>query len=269
MAAPTILFRKDYSTEDELDIAKQYFHVVEYRAECQDQLVIPRYSALPYYKELEYDLLLHNCHMINSLREHRWIADFEWYNELREFTPETWFDHNFHECTHHGPFVVKGRTNSKKLYWSSQMFAPTRRDAIKVAGLLTQNEYLAQQGIVYRKYEPLVTLEEGLNGLPFSHEFRFFFLRNKMLCNGFYWSSASRVDYPTPEAAIELAHKVAGIAMQYANFFVVDVAEKASGGWTLIELNDGQMSGLSECDPHELYKNLAESLITLDEASDG
>jgi hypothetical protein len=43
-------------------------------------------------------------------------------------------------------------------------------------------------------------------------------------------------------------------------FFAVDVAERAAGGWTLIEINDGQTSGLCEVDPHELYARLAEEL---------
>jgi hypothetical protein len=36
----------------------------------------------------------------------------------------------------------------------------------------------------------------------------------------------------------------------------MDIAKTQSGEWIVIELNDGQMSGLSENDPNVLYKNL-------------
>lgn len=51
------------------------------------------------------------------------------------------------------------------------------------------------------------------------------------------------------------------VAMVVSNiqgaFFTVDVAEKMDGTWTVIEIGDGQVSGLAiEQDPAELYNNL-------------
>jgi hypothetical protein len=43
-------------------------------------------------------------------------------------------------------------------------------------------------------------------------------------------------------------------------YYVIDVAKTAAGKWILIELNDGQMSGLSDNDPDVLYSNLKKSL---------
>jgi hypothetical protein len=45
-----------------------------------------------------------------------------------------------------------------------------------------------------------------------------------------------------------------------ANFYAVDVAQTVAGDWIVIELNDGQMSGLSENDPEILYCNLLETV---------
>jgi len=41
-----------------------------------------------------------------------------------------------------------------------------------------------------------------------------------------------------------------------SNFYVIDVAKTQSGEWIVIELNDGQFSGLSAIDPNDLYMNL-------------
>jgi len=46
----------------------------------------------------------------------------------------------------------------------------------------------------------------------------------------------------------------------YANFFVLDMAETADGRWIVVEVNDGQMSGLSMCNPEELYANMADAI---------
>lgn len=43
----------------------------------------------------------------------------------------------------------------------------------------------------------------------------------------------------------------------HINFFVMDVARTEDGKWLLIELNDGQMSGLSENNPEVLYSKLS------------
>jgi glutathione synthase/RimK-type ligase-like ATP-grasp enzyme len=40
------------------------------------------------------------------------------------------------------------------------------------------------------------------------------------------------------------------------SFYAIDVAETESGDWVVIEINDGQMSGLSCNSPKDLYFNL-------------
>jgi hypothetical protein len=45
------------------------------------------------------------------------------------------------------------------------------------------------------------------------------------------------------------------------NFYTIDLALTEKNRWILIELNDGQMAGLSENDPNELYCNLAKAMV--------
>lgn len=83
-----------------------------------------------------------------------------------------------------------------------------------------------------------------------------------MLAKGYYWgsypelASLAQWDHKAEALLNEAAQRVA----QEATFFVLDVAETATGDWIVIEINDGQMSGLSLCDPHELYSNLAKQV---------
>ena len=245
-----ILFRKDLDTEEEFRIAKLYFPVVESRMNIYDSLVLARYSALPFYNELEEDLIYNDSKLINSYRQHKYIADFEYYWDIEDLTPKTYF--RLHEVPEGGPYVVKGVTNSRKFEWNTLMFAKDKRRAIEIACDLRKDSMIQQQEIIVREFIPLEKVEDGLNGMPMSNEWRFFCLYDKIVSYGFYWTIAEEQGKLEQEA-IELVNKVVDRVKNNVNFFVVDVAKKEDGGWIVIELNDGQQSGLSGNDPHILY----------------
>lgn len=251
---PIILFRKDIDSEEEFEIAKNYFNVVESRMEIKDSLVIPRYSALPFYKELENDLEYYNSKLINSYKQHKYIADFEYYNNIEDLTPKTYF--KLDEVPDGGPYVVKGKTNSRKFDWNTMMFAKDRRRAIEIACDLRKDSMIQQQDVIVREYVPLKKLDEGVNGLPFSNEWRFFCLGNNILSLGFYWTISETIG-EMDNIGFGLVEEVIKRVKDKVNFFVVDIAEKENGGWIVVELNDGSMSGLSNNDPNLLYNNLA------------
>jgi len=57
---PVVLFRGSLAEKGEYECASKYFDIVQYRSDLHcNELVIPRYSALPYYKELEYEVTHH------------------------------------------------------------------------------------------------------------------------------------------------------------------------------------------------------------------
>jgi len=258
---PVLLFREEETLKGELQEAEKHLSVCKKRTECKNNLVVGRYSVLPYYKELERDLESNNCYLINSYDQHRWIADFEYYEVLKDYTFESWDDNNFYQCKHPGPFVVKGKTNSRKHRWNKSMFAETKRQASELAIELAYDSLIGPQGVIYRKYVPLKRLETGLYDLPITNEWRFFYLGDKRLAHGYYWSNADDVSKGTiDEVGLNFADEVAKIVSKHVNFFVLDIAEKEEGGWVLVEVNDAQMSGLSEVDPKELYANLAKEI---------
>lgn len=254
---PVILFRREIAFEGELLVAQKYFTVYEQRCAIpEDSLVFGRYSVLPYYKELEKDLLLRNCRLANTYEQHRWIADFEYYQDLQEYTPESWDDTNFYRCQHPGPFVVKGKTNSRKHNWNTHMFAKDKRAAIDIASELIKDSMIGCQGIIYRKFVPLKVLGQGINGLPYANEWRCFYYKGERISYGYYWSISDNIPTTMDLGGLEFADEVAKKAAEFVDFFVLDVAEKEEGGWTLIEVNDAQCSGISENDPYILYHKL-------------
>ena len=262
----SVLFRHSFENEQEEQICSEYFKTINHRTDVAPRVgewrgkhtVIGRYSVLPYYKELCYDLAQYSHYLINSLAEHLYISEFSYYEDIKEYTFPSWREHEFHTCRDNGPFVVKGATNSKKNQWDTLMFAPTKKDAIEIGCDLKCDGLLGQQEIIYRKYVPLVALSESITGLPFTNEWRFFLYGETILCSGYYWSNADYIPEFTPHEATTLVCKVAPLVSPNCPFYVVDVGEDVDGRWWVVELNDGQMSGLSCCDPHQLYSLLRE-----------
>lgn len=260
--------RTSLAEENEKEIAKKYFQVYETRASVPPgSLVVGRYSVLPFYKELEEDLKINNSSLINTFRQHNWIANVkEWYEDLQHLTPKTWFDLS---CLPDagGPFVLKGQTNSKKFMWKTHMFAKNKQEAIQVYGRLLEDSLIGQQEICIRQYVPLKKLADGLNGLDVTEEYRLFVLDGKVISGGFYWSNYIE-DLPEDvqksltwgNIPQDFLNNVLTNIGSNARFLVVDIARQQDGNWMVVELNDGQFSGLSENHPEVLYKNLQESL---------
>lgn len=232
-------------------------------------ICIPRYSALPYYDELERDVTKAGAQLLNTHRQHRYAADVLSYaKDLGGLTPKTWAMPSDVPIDEPGAFILKGATNSKKFLWSTQMFSKDRASIMQVYNRLLDDTMIGQQAIYIRKYVPLRTFMKGLWDLPITREFRFFVYNGKLLSGGYYWAS----HYEDVQTLVSLdlldardtppGFLLDAIAKVKDNipFFAIDVAETADNNWIVIELNDGQQSGLSMNSPYVLYKNLWEGL---------
>lgn len=266
---PVILYRGGSECMDveELEAATTHFPCIRSRMEIEkDQLVIGRYSVLPFYRELEQDVLSVGSKLVNSYAQHLYVADLQnWVADLGSLTPKTW-DSLQHLPEKGGPYVLKGETNSKKFQWATHMYAHDRSAACDVYGRLCEDGLIAQQKIYIREFVPLTTYFYDVVGLPVTREFRFFVYNGEILCGGYYWSSHADVleerikaeELDPANVPRAFLNKVTRKVGKKVMFYALDVAETATGDWIVIELNDGQMSGLSMNDPMELYTRLAE-----------
>ena len=265
---PCVLYRRVQSHgEDAEEIAACqaalpiYFQRTEIPT---NSLVVGRYSTLPFYNELARDLANRGCMLINSPREHNFIVDLDqWYEVLGPaLTPETWsrFEDLPDDTT--TAYVLKGSQNSRKDRFSTHMFAKGKANAITVRSLLQDDLTIQSQTIYARRWVSFKRL--GMNtmtGCPVSHEFRFFVLDGQILCSGFYWTDADLDPVPVvPLSATQFVSGVAARLKDHTRFVVIDVAEAVDGKWWVVELNEGQHSGLSACDPRVLYTRLGEVL---------
>jgi hypothetical protein len=258
---PVILYREGDMDSKELAAANQFFYTTSSRMTIQSgDLVLARYCALPFYKEQEYDINYVGASMINTFAQHNWVADLRnWAEELADVTPQTWY--RLEDVPKDGAFVLKGKTNSKKHQWKTSMYAADRNAAIKVYDNLTQDYMIGAQPIYIRRYVPLKTYLIGIQDLPITNEWRHFVLDGQVLTSAYYWSS--HVD-DLPEAPKQVdqgwVREVAARTKGHVRFCAVDVAETAEEKLIVVDINDGQMSGLSETIADELYQRLKDAL---------
>ncbi len=263
---PVILFRKDFNFDNEMEIASKYFDVYTSRTVIpKNSLVIGRYSCLPYYHELVEDLRFNNSQLINGLYEHQYIANFDYYYDVEKMTFPTWFNlSDMPMSKRDKPIVLKGKTNSKKFQWKTHMFAENFQKAVHMSAELLNDPFIGPQGLIYREYIPLETFEIGVNDIPMTNEWRLFFYKNQLITYAYYWgilddlTIIDKIKQDFIDNGIKFAQSVAKEISEFTNFFVLDVAKTQDGKWILVEVNDGQQSGLNGMiNPEELYSNLS------------
>ncbi len=269
MTRALVLYRPSLLEKGELDAIKDSFtHTTVSRMNVQSgDLVIGRCSMLPIYSEMARDITLAGGRPINSLQEHQYVADLGQYiDDLGELTPRTWS--NLSDVPRDaGPFILKGATNSAKHAWSQMMFAKDWHAAGEVFGRLTQDGLIGEQRIYIRQYVPLMQLGESIGGCPITKEFRFFVYKGVVLSGGFYWhafeedvlAQGGKIPscYEVPE---DFLFSAIDLVKDKVPFVVIDVAQGADGRWWVIELNDGQQSGLSANRPKVLFSALRHEL---------
>lgn len=258
-----------YLDQIEIEAAKKAgFNIIFRRTDCKEGLVVARYSCLPYYQELEEDLGVLDAWLINSYAQHKYIANFEYYDDIAKFTAKTYFalDQIKQPIRKDQNFVLKGRTNSRKHKWNTCMLSKGWDDTVRIYCELMEDPFIGPQGVIIREYLPLKKLGvSDITGQPYTNEYRFWFLGNRMLNLSYYWSIAPDEVINSAKMngeGMRFAQNVANIISKRVNFFVLDIAELEDGSWKLIEVNDGQMSGLPFDSDILMYTNLFEELKT-------
>lgn len=150
------------------------------------------------------------------------------------------------------PWIVKDHVKSAKERWAEACFVPagaTREDFERIcANLMEERGDRFERGFVVRRFLPLKTYGRTPAG-PAHLEFRLFFGRGRLLAAEPYHDFD--VEVPDFTAFEELGRRLD------ARFFTMDVAMLEDGGWALVEVNDGGVSGLPpSLDPRELFAAL-------------
>lgn len=225
-------------------------------------VVFPRFNSIPFGQELEQAVYSAGSSLVNSWEQYLYVSHlFDWVKDLGDLTPSAYRVDDIPRLPE-GEYFVKGELNSDKHDWNGSAYAPNVESVNDVVQRLHNHSVIANQELVIRPFVHYRKLGTMKSGQPLINEWRVFVLGGKVMTYGFYWSkqmhlvtsgNIDMLDETKFFSAIDAALARVGSKM---NFMAMDLAEKPDGTWDVIELNDGNMSGLCGVNPVELWSNI-------------
>lgn len=224
-----------------------------------------------HYAQLHDALLSKNAVLVNSPAEYKTCHYFPYsYEAIKPATPlSVWLDINqwgtdfenimaMLDKFGNQPVLVKDYVKSRKHEWEEACYIPDASDKNK-AGFVIRNFVVRQGvelngGLVIREFIPLKQLiSHPKSGMPLSLEYRLFFLDKKQIAAIPYWDEAEYQDDGLDLSTfVELAQGIG------SRFFTMDIAKTSGGDWIIIEVGDGQVSGLPyHADTEKFYREIS------------
>jgi hypothetical protein len=221
------------------------------------------------YSILYSDLLSKNYKLINTVNEYQnchYLPDSLKFIEHR--TPKTVFekfeteksiDNVIEKSKIFGrkPVILKDYVKSEKHDWETGCFVSNASNTAKlretIENLIKLRGKYFNEGIVIREFIKLNDLTvHSKSGMPLKEEYRLFFYNKKLVGIYDYWEEGDyNLSKPDTTEFEEIAKQVE------SNFFSMDIARRQNGELVIIELGDGQVSGLPDkTDRNEFYKQL-------------
>jgi hypothetical protein len=261
------------SFEDLVDMGKPEAAIRKIKASEKPELAVYRGWMLKpdRYIGLYNALKARNIELINSLDKYQFCHHLpDSYDVIRDYTPNTiWFKKEqlskaldeickmLINTFGKSPVMIKDYVKSRKHEWEETCFIPDASDSVKVKQVV--NRFLELQGddlnegIVFRQFLKLEFLTlHSKSKMPLTKEFRVFFLDGVPLQEFYYWDEGDYGELkPDLTPFAEAAKKI------NSRFFTMDIAKVENGDWVIIELGDGQVSGLPDnADLYEFYNRL-------------
>lgn len=219
-----------------------------------------------HYEQLYTALQQKNIHLINTPEQYVLCHHFPHsYSFIQEHTPESrWLDiaavhsdinrvHDMLASFGSQPLLLKDYVKSRKHEWEEACYIPDASDRQQAEKVL--RTFIERQGdglnggIVFREYVELEKLgAHEKSGMPLSKEYRLFFYRHRLIAAQNYWEEAA-YDEERPDLSVFVA-----IAQRIrSSFFTMDIAKTTAGEWLIIEVGDGQVSGLQDLTDVEAF----------------
>ena len=153
------------------------------------------------------------------------------------------------------PIIVKDYVKSRKHEWNDACFIPGAADIEKalqiVKNFVSRQEDDLVGGVVLREYLPLQMLGKHEKSLmPIAKEVRIFCYRHRPFAYIQYWSGEKCSSISEFQGLIQLCSRLD------SNFYTIDIAQQENGEWAIIEVGDGQVSGLQDCNAELFYDEL-------------
>jgi hypothetical protein len=200
--------------------------------------------------------------LLNTPDEHRAVQEFDLsYRFLEGLTPRSAVARSEEEAVALAseigfPVFTKGALQSRKARgWEACVARDEAELRARVRELLDLSE--RSRGRVILRELVRLRHERSANGFPMGREFRAFVLDARVLGLGYYWEGDDALRALTPGESSEVQALAVEAARRLpARYVAIDIGQKESGEWTVIESGDAQFAGLSQMPALELWHRL-------------
>jgi hypothetical protein len=210
-----------------------------------------------------YNLLLERgIQLINTPKEYaKYHLLPGWYKDFESSTPfSIWSESkNIEDALRltdglEGAFIIKDYVKSRKHEWYDACFIKDIRDKENTERVI--NNFINRQssnlegGVVLRKFESLKSIGNHKDsGMPISEEYRIFVFKGEILIADNYWNDSGELNITEDEYTL-----IESIISEIeSSFITIDLARKTDGNLIIMEMGDGQVSGLQQMDEYEFY----------------
>jgi ATP-grasp domain, R2K clade family 3 len=221
---------------------------------------IARCGAISNYQELYQQLAADGILLIHSPEQYLLASELpRWYSLLEGLTPKSvWFseppDFAMLEQTIGLPLFLKGSRQTSR-HKAALSIIRSAEDYYRAVEIYKEDPILKWQDLVCREFVQLQPVSsEQTDKIPASFEFRSFWWQGHCVGAGQYWSTSYHWNPKDEKAALAIAQEAA--LRLNLPFVVIDVAQRITGEWIVIECNDAQESGYAAISPFGLWQNL-------------
>ncbi len=216
-----------------------------------------------HYEEIYNAALQRNIQLINSPVQFRLAEEFDrFYPFIEDLTAGSEIVTNPKECEEAAqklryPIFVKGTIQSMKAKGLKACVANNLEELRKISDSLFAQSRRSLGKVILREYLDLRYTRKGPGDFPLGREYRAFVLDQKVVGLGYYWEDKdelSALNANEESIILELAREVS--RRLRVPFLTVDIGQLQSGEWRVIEVGDGQFSGVSQVPILKLWNNL-------------
>lgn len=280
-ATSTGLFQSVLIDFDELVYNNQAKRSVRYvpNQEVEVSAIYRGWMLRPQDYELLYNALKNKgIVLINTPEQYEYAHCFpNWYNDVLEYTPKSVcasverikanFDgvHSDLSIFGNSPLIVKDYVKSRKHEWNDACYICNANNKEEVKRVT--NNFIDRQGenlvgeVVLREFIELVAIgNHPKSNMPLTREYRAFFVNGKWIMSLPYWAEVEYYGKDNKDGA-EFIRKFENLKSE---FYTIDYAVKKDGDFIVIEIGDGQVSGLpSTKNAKDFYSHLWQVLVGL------